>query len=110
MGASCFKLQFPHFENEQFVGLVDVIQQKYIRFQENDLGGFTEESIPESLVPQAIQYRDELAEQLAEVDNTYSDLFLEVRMMIMMIMTMIMIMMIMMAMIIISILIDLWNI
>ena len=71
--------------------MVDVIQQKYIRFQENDLGGFTEESIPESLVPQAIQYRDELAEQLAEVDNTYSDLFLEVSMMMMMMMMMMMI-------------------
>lgn len=72
------KLQFPHFENEQFVGLVDVIHQRYVRFQEDDLGGFSEDDIPEALKAQAVSYRDELAEQLAEVDNEYSDLFLEV--------------------------------
>ena len=72
------KLQFPHFENEQFVGLVDVIHQRYIRFQEDDLGGFSEDDIPEELKAQAVSYRDELTEQLAEVDNEYSDLFLEV--------------------------------
>ena len=72
------KLQFPHFENEQFVGLVDVVHQRYIRFQEDDLGGFSEDDIPEELKAQAVSYRDELTEQLAEVDNEYSDLFLEV--------------------------------
>ncbi len=79
LGVSCLKLQYPHFVDERFCGMIDVIHHNYIRFAENDEGDFTEETLPSELVSKADSLRDELIEQLAEVDNSYSDLYLEVR-------------------------------
>ncbi|KAK8808250.1 hypothetical protein WA171_001471 [Blastocystis sp. BT1] len=77
LGVSCLKLQYPHFVDERFCGMIDVIHHNYIRFAENDEGDFTEETLPSELVSKADSLRDELIEQLAEVDNSYSDLYLE---------------------------------
>ena len=79
LGVSCLKLQYPHFVDERVCGMIDGIHHNYIRFAENDEGDFTEETLPSELVSKADSLRDELIEQLAEVDNSYSDLYLEVR-------------------------------
>lgn len=59
--------------------MIDVVYHRYIRFGEDDEGTFTEENLPSELVSKADSLREELIEQLAEVDNEYSDLYLEVK-------------------------------
>lgn len=78
LGVSCLKLQYPHFVDERFCGMIDVINHNYIRFTEDSEGDFTQETLPDELVSKADSLREELIEQLAEVDNGFSDLYLEV--------------------------------
>ena len=43
------KLQYPHFVDEQFVGLIDVVRHSFIRFGSEDDGHFSEEILPKEL-------------------------------------------------------------
>lgn len=72
------KLQYPHFVDEQFVGLIDVVRHSFIRFGSEDDGHFSEEILPKELESKASDLREELIGQLAEVDASFSELFINV--------------------------------
>lgn len=72
------KLQYPHFVDEQFVGLIDVVRHSFIRFGSDDDGRFSEETLPKELESKASDLREELIGQLAEVDASFSELFINV--------------------------------
>lgn len=78
LGADCLKLQYPHFVDEQFVGLIDVVRHSFIRFSPEDDGRFSEETLPQELESKAGDLREELIGQLAEVDSSFSELFINV--------------------------------
>ena len=75
--ADCLQLQIPQIENDEFVGIIDVVSQKYIRFHNDSEGSFSEELLPAFLVSKAQEAHTHLVEQLAELDNTFSDFYLE---------------------------------
>ena len=72
------KLQYPHFVDEQFVGLIDVVRHSFIRFGSEDDGHFSEEILPKELESKASDLREELIGQLAEVDASFSELLINV--------------------------------
>jgi elongation factor G len=70
-------IQRPIGSEENFVGLVDLIEMKAIYFPPENLGSKIEiKDIPEDLVDECQMYRDELLDNLSEYDETLTDLIL----------------------------------
>ena len=70
-------IQRPIGSEENFQGLVDLIEMKAIYFPPENLGSKIEiTDIPEDLVDECQMYRDELLDNLSEYDETLTDLIL----------------------------------
>lgn len=70
-------IQRPIGSEENFNGLVDLIEMKAIYFPAESLGSKIEiKDIPEDLVDECQMYRDELLDNLSEYDETLTDLIL----------------------------------
>ena len=77
LGANAAAINFPDGAEDQFKGIVDVIEQKYI-FYKDDLGAKLErQEIPEHLKEQAQQYWHILIEKLADADHDIMVKYLE---------------------------------
>jgi len=64
-------VQIPIYENDEFVGMIDLIKQKAI-YYEDELGlVFNYKEIPEFLQDKFKLYRDNLIEKLAELDDEF---------------------------------------
>lgn len=73
--AAC--IQRPIGSEENFLGLVDLIEMKAIYFPPENLGSKIEiKDIPDELVDECQMYRDELLDNLSEYDETLTDLIL----------------------------------
>jgi elongation factor G len=71
-------IQIPLGQQEQFQGVIDLISQKVITWDEATLGlNYTYTAPPEALMPQVGHYRDKLIETLAEMDDGLADKYLE---------------------------------
>jgi elongation factor G len=71
-------LHLPIGAEEKFTGLVDLIDQKALIWDEDRLGAnFRVEEIPANLKEQAAGYRDKLIETLADHDEHVMELYLE---------------------------------
>ncbi len=71
-------LQIPIGEEENFEGIIDLITLKAIYWQEEDYGvKYETKQIPEDLLKEAIKYREEMIELLAEFDNDFMEKYLE---------------------------------
>ncbi len=77
LGARPVALQIPIGAEDDFMGVVDLIKMKAIRYNEvKDLGStFDEEEIPAELMEKAQQYRAELLEFVAETDDSLMEKF-----------------------------------
>lgn len=74
LGANAVPIQMPIGAENDFVGMVDLINMKAVTFKEKErIVG----DIPESLMQQASDARRFLIEKLADVDDTIADLYLE---------------------------------
>ena len=70
-------IQRPIGTEENFVGLVDLIEMKAVYFPAENLGSKIEiKDIPSDLVDECQMYRDELLDNLSEYDETLTDLIL----------------------------------
>jgi elongation factor G len=71
-------IQIPLGQEEQFKGVVDLIKQKIIVWDDRSLG-FDYEllDIPPDMISQAREYRDKLIESLAEIDDTMAEKYLD---------------------------------
>jgi elongation factor G len=71
-------IQIPMGQEEQFKGVVDLIKQKIIVWDDRSLG-FNYEllDIPPDMISQAREYRDKLIESLAEIDDTMAEKYLD---------------------------------
>ena len=64
-------IQIPIYENEEFVGIIDLILDKAI-YHEGDLGEkIVKKDIPEKFKEDALKYKDNLIEKLAEIDDLF---------------------------------------
>jgi elongation factor G len=72
-------IQIPVGEEEQFSGVVDLINQKLITWSEEDTVGVSFElsDIPPDFSPQVEEYRENLIETIAEVDDGIAEKYLE---------------------------------
>ncbi|MFO7802581.1 MAG: elongation factor G [Desulfovermiculus sp.] len=70
-------LQFPVGQGADFVGLVDVIEQKFLRFDPESKGAKVfEEEVPQELEEKTAAWRESLVETLAEGDETLLEAYL----------------------------------
>jgi elongation factor G len=71
LGSKAVALQLPIGAEENFKGVVDLVLNKGIIWNESDKGmTFTEIPIPDDMVEEAKEYREKLLEAVAEVDET----------------------------------------
>src|SRR5579872_1100436 len=71
-------LHLPIGAEEKFSGLIDLIENKALIWDEDRLGAkFREEEIPADLKEQAAGYRDKMIEALADHDEKIMELYLE---------------------------------
>jgi elongation factor G len=78
LGANAHPLQIPLGEGELFTGLVDLIRQVELVFDEDSLGSeWTEAEIPEALKEQVEELRHDLLEAVVEHDEELLEKYLE---------------------------------
>jgi elongation factor G len=70
-------LQLPVGAEENFRGVIDLLREKAIIYDEETLGAeYHEEDIPASLVPMVEAYREKIMEMLAESDDSFMEKYL----------------------------------
>ncbi|MCX5835751.1 MAG: elongation factor G [Deltaproteobacteria bacterium] len=77
-GSIPLAIQIPHGQEENFAGIVDLIAEKLITWDENSLGiSFSLSEIPPGISSQAKEHREKLIETLAEIDDHIAEKYLE---------------------------------
>ncbi len=77
LGAKPLLLQLPIGSESDFVGVVDLVKMKAIRWLEESLGAkFVEEDIPADLKDKANNYRAQLVESAVEMDDAAMEAYL----------------------------------
>ncbi|HOU97992.1 MAG TPA: elongation factor G [Bacteroidales bacterium] len=74
LDANAHAFQIPIGEEENFNGIIDIIEKKAYSFNEN---GYTEIAIPENYIEQSKTYRTKLTEALADFSDEVMELYLE---------------------------------
>ncbi len=78
LGSEAIPLQVPIGAEENFKGVVDLITNKAIVWNEHDMGmTFEEIPIPEDLKDTVLEWREKLLEAVAEYDETLMEKFFE---------------------------------
>jgi elongation factor G len=78
LGATPAVLQLPIGAEADFVGIIDLVKMKAIRWKDENLGAeFVEEDIPADLADQAAEYREKLIEVAIEQDDDAMEAYLE---------------------------------
>lgn len=76
LGSKAVALQLPIGAEENFKGVVDLVNNRGIIWNENDKGmTFQEVPIPADMVAEAAEYREKLLEAVAEYDETLIEKF-----------------------------------
>lgn len=71
-------IQIPFGQEEHFKGVIDLIKQKVINWDNSTLGlSFTLSDVPSEIFPQIKAYREKMIESLAEMDDNLADKYLE---------------------------------
>ncbi|MFN8417542.1 MAG: elongation factor G [Cytophagaceae bacterium] len=78
LGSNAVPLQLPIGSEDQFKGVVDLVNNRAIVWNESDKGmTFTEVPIPDDMVEETLQFREKLLEAVAEYDETLMEKFFE---------------------------------
>lgn len=78
LGANAIPLNLPIGEGDMFSGVIDLISNKAIMYQEDSLGtAFFEMPIPKDLAEISQKYRTEMLEAVSDVDDTLLEKYLE---------------------------------
>ncbi len=78
LDANPVPIQIPIGSEEDFRGPIDLVRMKALYFDDETLGAhYTEEDIPEDLLPKAYEYREKMLEALADIDDTIMEKYLE---------------------------------
>ena len=78
LGSKAVALQLPIGAEENFKGVVDLVNNRGIIWNEDDKGmTFQEVPIPEDMVEEAKEYREKLLEAVAEYDETLIEKFFD---------------------------------
>ncbi|PTX15194.1 translation elongation factor 2 (EF-2/EF-G) [Pontibacter mucosus] len=78
LGSNAVALQLPIGSEDNFRGVVDLVNNRGIIWNESDKGmTFTEVPIPDDMVEEAAEYREKLLEAVAEYDETLMEKYFE---------------------------------
>ncbi|MEQ9439493.1 MAG: elongation factor G [Cyclobacteriaceae bacterium] len=78
LGSNAVPLQLPIGAEENFRGVVDLVNNRGVIWNEEDLGmTFTEVPIPDDMVEEAAEYREKLLEAVAEYDERLMEKYFE---------------------------------
>jgi elongation factor G len=78
LGSTAVPLQLPIGAEDTFKGVVDLVNNRGIIWNEEDMGmTFEEVEIPEDMKEEAAQYRENLLEAIAEFDDTLMEKYFE---------------------------------
>ncbi|GAB3827206.1 elongation factor G [Pontibacter rugosus] len=78
LGSNAVALQLPIGAEDNFRGVVDLVNNRGIIWNEEDKGmTFTEVPIPDDMVEEAVEYREKLLEAVAEYDETLMEKYFE---------------------------------
>ena len=78
LGTKAVPLQLPIGTESSFKGVIDLIENKAIVWNEEDMGmTFEEIDIPENMIDDVAEYREKLLESVAEYDDTLMEKFFE---------------------------------
>src|SRR5215831_12403531 len=70
-------IQLPMGSEDKFIGVIDLVKMKAIRYQDETLGAdFVIEDIPADLQDEAAHYREQLIEKVSEVDDKILEKYL----------------------------------
>lgn len=76
--ANAVPIQLPIGQGEMFNGIIDLVTMKARIYNDDSLGAhYDDVDIPDSLIEQANEYRQNLLEAVADVDDTLLEKFLE---------------------------------
>ncbi|MBU0468856.1 MAG: elongation factor G [Candidatus Omnitrophica bacterium] len=76
LGANAAPIQFPDGTENDFKGIVDVVNMQYIVYLDETGMKFERQEIPEALKEKAKEYRQNLLERLSDADEELMDMFL----------------------------------
>ena len=78
LGASPVPINLPIGAEDDFEGMVDLISMKALYFDLDDMGkSYREENIPESMLAECEDYREQMLESAAEASEALMDKYLE---------------------------------
>ena len=79
LGSNPVPLQIPIGAEEKFQGVIDLIDFKAVRWQDDEKLGstFTESEIPADMLEEATEYRNKMIEAVAETDDTLLERFFD---------------------------------
>ena len=78
LGANPVPVQLPIGAEEQFKGMIDLVEMKALIFEENGFGvKFETTEIPDNLIENAKKHRDSLLEAIADNDESIMEKYLE---------------------------------
>ncbi|MEN6370716.1 MAG: elongation factor G [Armatimonadota bacterium] len=69
LGANAVPIQLPIGAESEFEGIIDLVKMRAIRYLDDQGEEFEETEIPEDLKPLALEYRENLVEKIAEIDE-----------------------------------------
>ncbi|UCE04950.1 MAG: elongation factor G [bacterium] len=76
LGANAIPIMLPIGNEDNFKGIIDLLDMKAIYFSDEELGlKYRVEGIPDELKEQAIEYRKNLIEKVSEQDETLLEMF-----------------------------------
>lgn len=78
LGARPIPIQLPIGAEDQFKGVIDLVQMKAVLWEDESLGAeYRVETIPTELLDQAKEYREKLLETVADSDESIMEKYLE---------------------------------
>lgn len=78
LDANPVPIQIPIGAEDEFRGQIDLITMKAIYYDDETLGAnYTEEDVPDGMLPKAYEYRDKMLEALADIDDEIMEKYLD---------------------------------
>jgi len=75
LGANAAAIQLPYYQQENLLGIIDLIEKKLITYKDEEGAEFETKDVPAELTGEVNKQRDKLLERLAEADETIMDKF-----------------------------------
>ncbi|MCA9408151.1 MAG: elongation factor G [Candidatus Omnitrophica bacterium] len=76
-GANAAAIQLPDGTEDKFKGIIDLIEERYRVYVDDDGSEFTDEEIPAEFKDKVKEYQHKLLERLADADDAIMEKFLE---------------------------------